>query len=246
MIYYYIYIGSDTKRTFVTSVKYNSRVSEERLVRVLNSYTHKYNKGYSQGMNCIAAGLLYVMPEIYAFATFSILINVHFPMYFYNKKDQRKNALIGAWAGAYLAHDIIKLCDKELFDHLKKLNPLTYLFPLIQSSQALCQPFDELLRLWDFLFCFGVHLNPVITAAQLISNRLLLLNEKNVPKLLQTLLSQRHWMNRSIDSKKIIESAMNCIVILKDQKNKDLWNNILKHASDLKIASKIKYDHENK
>merc|ERR1712154_17319 len=79
---YYVKIRGDTKRTFLTSEEYNSRVSEERLVRVLNSFVHRHSKPYCQGMDAIAAGLLYVMPELDAFASFSLLINTHFPTYF--------------------------------------------------------------------------------------------------------------------------------------------------------------------
>ncbi len=50
---YYVKIRGDSKRTFLTSEEYNSRVSEERLVRVLNSFVHRYNKPYCQGINII-------------------------------------------------------------------------------------------------------------------------------------------------------------------------------------------------
>ena len=43
---YYVKIRGDTKRTFLTSEEYNSRVSEERLVRVLNSFVQRHLKPY--------------------------------------------------------------------------------------------------------------------------------------------------------------------------------------------------------
>lgn len=55
---YYVKIRGDTKRTFLTSEEYNSRVSEERLVRVLNSFVHRYHAPYCQGMDAIAAGFV--------------------------------------------------------------------------------------------------------------------------------------------------------------------------------------------
>ena len=73
---WYNKIRSDTKRTFFTSTEYNSRVSEERLVRVLNSFVHSYNKPYCQGMDAIAAGLLYVMPELGAFKKNKIFLYI--------------------------------------------------------------------------------------------------------------------------------------------------------------------------
>eukprot|EP01084_Bolivina_argentea_P283105 484776_1 len=127
----YSKIRGDTKRTFLTSLEYNSRVSEERLVRVLNSFVHRYNKLYVQGMDVIAAGLLYAMPELDAFESFTLLINSHFPLYFYRDKIV-SNDLIGAYAGSYLSWDILKICDDTLFQHLKPLPPHTYLFPVVQ------------------------------------------------------------------------------------------------------------------
>merc|ERR550539_1015032 len=130
----YVKIRGDTKRTFLTSKEYNDRVSEERLVRVLNSFVHRYGKPYCQGMDCIAAGLLYVMPELDAFTCFSSLINRHFPTYFYST-GKRKSDLVGAYAASYLAWDVLKICDRKVFDHLKPLPPHTYFFPVVASFQ---------------------------------------------------------------------------------------------------------------
>ena len=80
---YYVKIRGDTKRTFLTSQEYNSRVAEERLVRVLNSFVHKHDKPYCQGMDAIAAG--YVIPECSrnSFKSFhSIKIQISFSQYF--------------------------------------------------------------------------------------------------------------------------------------------------------------------
>ena len=54
----YVKIRGDTKRTFLTSKEYQSRVSQERLVRVLNSFCHQYQRSYPAGLDAIAA--LYV------------------------------------------------------------------------------------------------------------------------------------------------------------------------------------------
>eukprot|EP01084_Bolivina_argentea_P036985 68376_1 len=109
---YYTKIRGDTKRTFLTSAKFNSRVSEESLIRVLNAFVHRHNVPYAQGMDAIAAGLLYTMPELNAFTTFCLLINKHFPTYFYSDITHRKD-LIGAYAGSYLAWDI-RIYDEQL------------------------------------------------------------------------------------------------------------------------------------
>jgi len=240
---YYVKIRGDTKRTFLTSEEYNSRVSEERLVRVLNSFAHRYSKPYCQGMDAIAAGLLYVMPELDAFHSFSLLINSHFPTYFYSDKTRKKD-LIGAYAGSYLSWDILKICDREVFNHLKALPAHTYFFPLVASFQAISQPFTELQRLWDFLFCFGVHLNPVLAAAQIIINKKAIMTQ-NPARLLQGLLSQRKWMNQRLDAKAVIDCAMHLIILLKQSKHKKLWDNISKHSSNFDVAIQVKIEHEN-
>ena len=241
---YYVKIRGDTKRTFLTSEEYNSRVSEERLVRVLNSFVHRFDKAYCQGMDAIAAGLLYVMPELDAFAAFCTLINVHFPTYFYSERNQRKKDLIGSYAASFLSWDILRICDFELFKHLNPLPPHTYFFPLVASFQAISQPFTQLQRLWDFLFSFGVHLNCVVAVAQIITNKELIM-QQNAARLLQGLLSQRKWMNQRLDARKVIDCTMRLVQVLKEKKHDKLWQNILRHSSDFDVAIQIKVQHEN-
>eukprot|EP01083_Nonionella_stella_P314232 1131230_1 len=184
-----------------------------------------------------------VMPELDAFASFCCLINTHFPTYFYSDR-QRKKDLIGAYAGSYLSWDILKICDREVFNHLKALPAHTYFFPLVASFQAIAQPFTQLQRLWDFLFCFGVHLNPVLAAAQIIINKKSII-QQNPARLLQGLLSQRKWMNQRLDAKAVIDCAMHLIVKLKNDKHYKLWKNITLHSSNFEIAIQIKIQHEN-
>eukprot|EP01084_Bolivina_argentea_P056224 102940_1 len=238
---HYVVIRNDTKRTFLTSKQYQSRVSQERLSRVLNAYCHKYNTKYVQVFDCVAALFLYAMPELHAFATFCVFINNHIPTYFC---DDYENVLCGMYAASYLSWDILKVFDKQLFDHLSLLPPHCYLAPVNQSLQCISQPFDELQKLWDFLLCFGVHLCPIVTAAQVIVNKTLILKQ-NAAKLLQGILSQRKWMNHSINANNIINCSMNIICILKQNKYKTLWQQILNHSTDIDIAMQIKHDHEH-
>ena len=183
------------------------------------------------------------MPELDAFHSFSLLINSHFPTYFFSDKTRKKD-LIGAYAGSYLSWDILKICDREVFNHLKALPAHTYFFPLVASFQAISQPFTELQRLWDFLFCFGVHLNPVLAAAQIIINKKHIMSQ-NPARLLQGLLSQRKWMNQRLDAKAVIDCAMHLIILLKQTKHKKLWDNISKHSSNFDVAIQVKIEHEN-
>ncbi len=82
------------------------------------------------------------MPELDTFGAFCRLINVHFPTYFYSVKtkpadeDLDEKTLVGAWAGSFLSWDILRICDRDLFDHLSGLHPYQYFFPIVSSFQV--------------------------------------------------------------------------------------------------------------
>eukprot|EP01084_Bolivina_argentea_P088369 159558_1 len=198
-------ILKDAQRTFLTSSEFNSRVSEFQIIRILNAFVHKNNKAYTQGMDAIAGSLLFVMNESEAFQLLNVLMSIHFPLYFKSEKDSdHSTSLIGAYAGTYLAYDILKIYDEELFNHLSSLHPYQYLFPLIASFQAISQPLSQMQKLWDYLFAYGVYLNPVVAISHLIVNRKKILN-KSVATLLMGLLSQRKWMNGKLHAKNVIK-----------------------------------------
>ena len=196
-------------------------------------------------MNGIAGLILFVMPEIYGYETFSLVMNTHLSSYFYSNNNDTKNALIGGYAATFLTQHIIKLCDNQLYNSIKSLKGELYIFPVVSGSQIICQPFNELLKLWDFLVCFGLHLNPVITAAQIIENKNKILSLKTDSDKYK-LLNQRNWLNGSINAKTIIDITMKCIIKLKKPENTELWNDILKHASNIKIAKNIKLKYQKR
>lgn len=234
-IKWYVKIRGDTKRTFLTSQTYNSRVSEERLVRILNSYVSKYGKPYVQGMDAIAAGLLYVMPEVLAWNSFVLLMETHFPLYYYSE-DSHKRSLIGAWAGAVLAGQIIPIMDQELGEHLSDCHPFQLYQPCVQSFGAICQPFEEMIRLWDFLFAFGVYLMPVATVAQLIYHKQKILDCPR-EKLMSTMLGMRMWPR--LHARSVIDISMRIIIELKDN-HPVLWRSLRLHACDMDVAWAVK------
>ncbi|ETO26123.1 rab domain-containing cell division control protein [Reticulomyxa filosa] len=236
----YVLIRNDTKRTFANNEAFKSRVSEERLIRVLNSFVYKSNHKYCQGMDCIAGILLHTMPELHAFHTFTVLMVNHFPTYFDTDESDARKSLTGAYAGACLARQVIEVIDEELFQHLKPIDPWQYLFPIVLSFQTLAQPFHEVQHLWDFLFCFGVHLNPIVAAAQIIAKKDLLM-EQTPNALSQGLLSQRKWLNGQLDGRLVVKISMDIICTLKsNDKYKSLWQDILTHTTNLENARRIK------
>eukprot|EP01083_Nonionella_stella_P072914 196803_1 len=239
----YVKIRSDVQALYFHSIEYNSRVSEESVVRILNAYCHQYNATYIAGSNLIVGGLLYAMPEVDAFATFCVLMQQHLPTYIYmdtlTHSYGHKSQRCGAYAAAHLASEVIRVCDHDLFIHLEPLPVWVHVLPLVMSFQCFCQrSFTQIMKLWDFLFCFGVHLNPVIAAAQIISNKELMIH--TTPTVLrQGLLSARKWMNGQLDAKAVIECAMKLILILRRKQNCKLWSQILHHASDLNVACEL-------
>lgn len=87
---------------------------------------------------------------------------------------------------------ILKIVDPELFAHLSSKGQLaeTYAMPrnelfsenltniAVLSFSGCTPPLEELLKLWDFFFAFGVHLNIIAVVAQIILNREELLNSE--------------------------------------------------------------------
>lgn len=53
----------------------------------------------------------------------------------------------------------------------KGLQAELYAFPSVLTLCACTPPLPEVLRLWDFLFAYGPHLNIVCIAAQLVIHR---------------------------------------------------------------------------
>eukprot|EP00475_Leptophrys_vorax_P013125 TRINITY_DN19493_c0_g1_i2.p1 TRINITY_DN19493_c0_g1~~TRINITY_DN19493_c0_g1_i2.p1 ORF type:complete len:376 (+),score=77.81 TRINITY_DN19493_c0_g1_i2:55-1128(+) len=159
-------IRSDSFRTFPLEESYQSIVTEESLIRLLNSFTHAYQHldcKYIQGMNALAGMFLYTMPELDAFHCFSRLITKYCPMYWVPD-------IWGPKAGCVLFNQVLKAVDQELYDWLKMCNcpAELFAFPLLSTMYSCAPPFLEVLKLWDFLLAFGLHLNLVCILAQVL------------------------------------------------------------------------------
>jgi len=226
-------ICRDTYRTFKSDHLFKRRVNEYRLMRVLNSFVHKYDRNYSQGMDILAGCLLFVMPETDAMAGMDRLINECFPVYWI-KDDQRLCDLAGAFAGARLVKNIISEVDVDLAERLSKADPLVYAFHAVTSIGGIAQPFQEVLRLWDFMFCFGVHINVVCVAAQIILKRNEILKRK-LTEVFQEVLGQRKWPR--LVSRKVIDKTMELLPKLRQ--NAELWGRICAHTMDPDVAHAI-------
>ncbi|ETO09946.1 RabGAP/TBC domain-containing protein [Reticulomyxa filosa] len=169
-------------RTFKTNGFFKARVSEKALIRVINAYCHKTGCRYVQGMNVIAAMLLLNMTELDAFATFYTLLENYLPTYWVTFPADY--GLAGAYASTMLVWEVIKLVDKELSQHLDDMHihPFACFFPAMPSLLGITKPIVEVIRLWDFLFTFGLHMIVPCVAAQIIGMRDVILKESPFQK----------------------------------------------------------------
>jgi cell cycle arrest protein BUB2 len=119
---------------------------------------------YVQGMNVLAAPFLYAArSEAEAFAAFHQFITVEVPGYV-------RGAMDGVHKGLALVDKVLAIVDPKLSLYLigKGMNAELYAFPSVLTLCACTPPLPEVLRLWDFLFAYGAHLNILCIVAQLV------------------------------------------------------------------------------
>lgn len=122
------------------------------------------NVGYKQGMNVLAGVCHYACKgEVEAYAFFERLITVEVPGYF-------RGTLEGVHRGCDLVGEILSVCDPKLatFFAEKGWAPGVYAFQHVLTLSASTPPLPEVLKLWDFLFAAGPHMNLVCIVAQLM------------------------------------------------------------------------------
>lgn len=122
---------------------------------------------YVQGMNVLAAPFLYAArSEIEAFVAFHQLLTKECPGYI-------RGAMDGVHKGLALVDKVLAIVDPKLSLYLtsKGLKAEIYAFPSVLTLCACTPPLPEVLRLWDFLFAYGPHLNIICIVAQLILHK---------------------------------------------------------------------------
>ncbi|KAF9047336.1 TBC-domain-containing protein [Panaeolus papilionaceus] len=184
-------IRNDTFRTLATDKGFKERVREDMLIRLLDAFvwrsherqeTEQLGFTYVQGMNVLAAPFLYTMAsELEAFFCFAKFIEEACPLYV-------QPTLEGVHRGLKLLDRCLKFVDPELFDYLrsKNLSAELYAFASILTLCACTPPLDQVLRLWDFLLAFGVHLNVLCVIAQLLLMRDEVMKSASPMRLLRT------------------------------------------------------------
>lgn len=122
---------------------------------------------YVQGMNVLAAPFLYAArSEGEAFAAFHTLLTRECPAYI-------RGAMTGVHRGLALVDKVLAIVDPRLSLYLtsKGLSAEIYAFPSVLTLCACTPPLPEVLKLWDFLFAYGPHLNILCIVAQLTMMR---------------------------------------------------------------------------
>ncbi|KAI0974530.1 rab-GTPase-TBC domain-containing protein [Xylaria arbuscula] len=137
---------------------------------------------YVQGMNVLAAPFLYAArSEAEAFMAFHQLLTKECPGYI-------RGAMDGVHRGLALVDKVLGIVDTKLSLYLtsKGLSAEIYAFPSVLTLCACTPPLPEVLRLWDFLFAYGPHLNILCIVAQLIMMRNELLGSSSPNRLLRS------------------------------------------------------------
>lgn len=119
---------------------------------------------YVQGMNVLAAPFLYAArSEAEAFVAFHRFITIECPGYV-------RGAMDGVHKGLALVDKVLAIVDPKLSLYLigKGMSAEIYAFPSVLTLCACTPPLPEVLRLWDFLFAYGAHLNILCIVAQLV------------------------------------------------------------------------------
>ncbi|KIM19776.1 hypothetical protein M408DRAFT_334273 [Serendipita vermifera MAFF 305830] len=222
-------IRNDTFRTLATDRGFKERVREDMLIRLLDAFVWKNQDnaeegrlafGYVQGMNVLAAPFLYTMPsEVEAFYAFSKFIEQCCPLYVQPTLD-------GVHRGLRLLDRCLEILDLELYSHLrsKKLSAELYAFPSVLTLCACTPPLEEVLRLWDFLLAYGLHLNILCVIGQLLLIRGDLMSSQSPMKLLRTF--------PPLDSQQIIAIT---VTLVRDIPS-DLYDELTRHPWEMPAA----------
>lgn len=220
-------IKNDTFRTLMNDKDFHLKVSEESLIRILSALAISTNNkvGYVQGLNVLLAPIAYTCykTEPQAFAILHNLITNQIPLYI-------TPSLSGVHTGLSLVDIVLKIIDPVLSDYLdsKFLKAEIYAFPSVLTLSACTPPLSSILKLWDFLFAYGTHMNILFIVAQLIINRSILLKSPQPMKILRNF--------PHLEETEIIKLSLSFIPELP----KTLYDLISRHGFDPNVPNELK------
>lgn len=227
-------ISNDVFRTLATDTLFKRRVTDASLTRVLNAtawrihedqtsdpptpFALKYTQStYLQGINVLSAPLLYASrSEAQAYAILSCLLTEHIPTYL-------SPTMSGVHRGVDLIDRILAHMNPKLSSFLlsKNLPARIYAFPSVLTLCACTPPLPEVLRLWDFLFAFGVHLNVICVVAQLLLCKDALQDHPSPAKMLRSF--------PSLNADEVIKMTLLVVRELPD----DLFRDVVTHGREV-------------
>jgi GTPase-activating protein len=206
---------------------FHLKVSEESLIRILSgiAITTANKVGYVQGLNVLLAPIAYTChkSEPQAYSLLHNLISKHIPLYITPNLD-------GVHTGLSLVDVVLKIIDPILSEYLdsKFLKAEIYAFPSVLTLCACTPPLKSVLKLWDFLFAYGTHMNILFVVAQLIINRSQLLNSSQPMKILRNF--------PQLEDSEIIKLSLSFIPELP----KELYDLISRHGYDKDVPGELK------
>lgn len=164
---------------------------------------------YVQGMNVLCAPFLFVMPELDAFYSFARLMTVHAPRYGQHNLD-------GVHAGCKLANEVLQHVDGDLWTCLRRMSLLAEMtsFAAILSMNASREPLGEVLKLWDAMFAYGVHLNVVFCVAHLVLCRSEILAVAGSAMKAMKVIEER---GRRINAREIVRAALQLVSYIPEE-----------------------------
>ncbi|ETN43276.1 uncharacterized protein HMPREF1541_02435 [Cyphellophora europaea CBS 101466] len=220
-------IQQDVFRTLATDALFQRRVTNASLTRVLNATAWRVHDEqnttsasikqtlYVQGVNVLSAPLLYASrSEAQAYSLLTCLLTQHVPTYI-------SPTMSGVHAGLDLIDRILAHREPTLAAYLldtHRLPAKIYAFPSVLTLCACTPPLPEVLKLWDFLFAFGVHLNVICVVAQLLLMRQKLYDSASPGKLLRSF--------PMLDAAKIIEQTL----IIARELPEDVYAEVVAHG----------------
>lgn len=223
-------IKNDTFRTLKNDSNFHLKVSEDSLVRILSlaaltTGNDNSNPGYVQGMNVILAPIAYCCykSEPQAYTIFHSLITNQIPLYITPNLD-------GVHVGLLLVDEVLSRIDPVLSLYLNSmfLKAEIYAFPSVLTLCACTPPLKSVLKLWDFLFAYGTHMNILFIVAQLIIHRSTLLNSEQPMKFLRNF--------PKLEENEIIKLSLSFIPELP----KPLYSLIVRHGYDPRVPNELK------
>lgn len=227
-------ISNDVFRTLATDTLFKRRVTDASLTRLLNAtawrihdeqtadppaaFAQKYTQStYLQGVNVLSAPLLYASrSEAQAFALSNCLLTEHIPTYI-------TPTMSGVHKGVDLIDRILSHMNPKLSTFLlsKSLPARIYAFPSVLTLCACTPPLPEVLKLWDFLFAFGVHLNVICVVAQLLLLKDKLQDHPSPAKMLRSF--------PNLDADQVIKMTVYIVKELPEE----LYRDVVVHARDV-------------